>query len=77
MDSPCRARIAGELLGGGKSCDIANLEGDDNGERQTYSGHGHEVLNRRGQLECDLDALLELADMPLACRIRPREYDGA
>src|SRR5262249_1161692 len=58
------ARVAGELLRGGKSGDIADLEGDDDSQREPNARHGQEPLNRRRRLERGSDALLELG--PLA-----------
>src|SRR4029450_8232001 len=67
------ARIAGELLGGGKSGDLAHLEGDDHGERQPKPWHRHEMLNPRWRLERGPNALLELADLPAQLLDLPQE----
>ena len=61
VDARCRARISGQLLGGGEPCDIADLERDHHGEREAHAGQGKEVLNRRRRLEQGPDLLLELA----------------
>ena len=63
VDARGRARIGGELLGGGEACDIADLERDHHGEREAHAGQGEEVLNRRRRLEQDPDLLLELTHL--------------
>src|SRR4030095_12053605 len=55
VDARCRARVGGELLGGGESPDVAYLERDDDGEREPDPREGQEQLNRGRGLEHGLD----------------------
>src|SRR2546428_5620854 len=59
VDARRRARIGGQLLGGGKPRDLAHFEGDHDGERESYPRHAQEQLDCRRQLERALDPVLE------------------
>src|SRR5438132_8839946 len=60
VDARRRARIGGQLLGGGEACDVADLEGDHHGERDPHARQSQQALNRRGWLEQGPEPLLEL-----------------
>src|SRR5882724_4923628 len=63
VDARRRARIGGQLLGGGEACDVADLEGDHHGEREPHARQGQQALNRRGWLEHGPEPLLELTHL--------------
>src|SRR4029450_3405765 len=69
VDARRRARIGGQLLGGGEACDVADLEGDHHGEREPHARQSQQALNHRGWLEHGPEPGLEpatLAVQPLA-----------
>jgi hypothetical protein len=59
VDAAGAAGVAGELLGGGKPGDVADLERDHDGQREPYPWHRGKKLNGQRRLKHALDPVFE------------------
>jgi hypothetical protein len=65
VDAAGAPSVAGELLGGGKPGDVADLEHDHDGQREPYPRHRREQLNGQRRFKHALDPVLESGHLAL------------